>query len=158
MRVRAEVALVCDRMAEDAESWRKAYRDWTQARARRDEQVRRALERAAAATGGLGLGRWQSALGRRRFRTIEDAKVRAKALRVRPAVQAALAELDRVVYDRGAEVSGAASLLGECSERVASYGELAAMVTGVPIAELHRFTRLAPHGTGPRSTGVGRPR
>ena len=113
VRVRAEVALVCDRMAEDAESWREAYRDWKRAcvspgRTRCDELERQVV----AATGGLGLSRWQAALRRRRFRTIEDAKLKAKALRARPAVKAALAELDSIVSDRDAEVSAAASRLG----------------------------------------------
>jgi hypothetical protein len=158
VKVRAEVALVCDRMAEDAESWHEARRDWQLACSRRDEQVLRAQERVIGATGGLGLDRWQAALRRRRFRTIEDAKLKAKALRTRLAVEVALAELDTIASDRDAEVSAAASRLGDCSERIASYGKLAAIVTGVPMAELHRLTRLAPHGTGPRSTGIERPR
>jgi hypothetical protein len=137
-------------MAEDAESWHEAHRDGKLACSRRDEQVLRARERVVAATGGLGLGRWQAALRRRRFRTIEDAKLKAKALRARPAVEAARAELDRIVSDRGAEVSAAASRLGQCSERVTSYGKLAAVVTGMPIAELRGLAHLAPHGTSPR--------
>ena len=146
MRVRAEIALVCDRMAEDAESWHEAHRHWKLACARRDEQVLRARERVVAATGGLGLRLWQAALRRRRFRTIEDAKLKAKALRARPAVEAALAELDCIVSDRGAEVSAAACRLGQCSGRVTSYGELAAVVTGMPIPELRGLAHLAPQG------------
>jgi hypothetical protein len=150
VRVRAEVALVCDQMAEDAESWLGAHRHWKLACSRRDEDVLRARERVVAATGGLGLGRWQAALRRRRFRTIEDAKLKAKALRARPAVEAALAELDSIVSHHDAEVSAAVSRLGQCSERVISYGNLAAVVTGMPIAELRRLVRLAAYGTGPR--------
>jgi hypothetical protein len=137
-------------MAEDAESWHEAHRDWKLARSRRDEEVLRARERVVAATGGLGLDRWQAALRRRRFRTIEDAKIKAKALRVQPAVEAALAELDSIVSDRGVEVSAAASQLGQCSVRVNTYGNLAAVVTGIPVAELRGLARLARHGTGPR--------
>jgi hypothetical protein len=137
-------------MAEDAESWREAHRDWELACSRRDEQVLRAQERVFAATGGLGLGRWQAALRRRRFRSIEDAKLKAKALRARPAVEAALAELDSIVSGRGAEVSAASSRLGKCSERVTAYGNLAAVVTGMPVAELRGLARFAPHGTDPR--------
>jgi hypothetical protein len=136
-------------MAEDAESWHEAHRDWKLACSRRDEQLLRARERVVAATGGLGLGRWQAALLRRRFRTIEDAKLKAKSLRARPAVAAALAELDRIVSDRDGEVLAAASRLGTCSERVTSYGNLAAIVTGMPIAELHRLARFAPYRTDP---------
>jgi hypothetical protein len=144
-------------MAEDAESWHEAHRDWKLACSRRDDQVLRARERVVAATGGLGLGRWQAALRRRRFRTIEDAKLKAKALRARPAVEAALTELNSIVSDRGAQVSAAASRLGKCSERVTSYGNLAAVVTGMPISELRGFARLARYGTGPL-TGTVRPR
>jgi hypothetical protein len=133
-------------MAEDAESWHEAHREWKLACSRRDEDVLRARERVLVATGGLGLGRWQAALRRRRFRTIEDAKIKAKALRARSAVEAALAELDSIVSDRGAEVSAAASRLGQCSERVTSYGNLAGIVTGMPIAELRGLARLAPYG------------
>ena len=140
---------MCDRMAEDAESWHEAHRDWKLACSRRDEQVLRAREQVVAATGGLGFDRWHAALRRRRFRTIEDAKLKAKALRARPAVEAALAELNRIFSDGDAEVSAAASRLGQCSERVISYGNLAAIVTGMPIAELRRLARLAPYGTGP---------
>jgi hypothetical protein len=139
---------VCDRMAEDAQSWHEAHRDWKLARSRRDEQVQRARERVVAATGGLGLDRWQAALRRRRFRTIEDAKLKAKALRARPAVESALAEVDSIVSDRGSEVSAAASWLGHCSERMVLYGKLAAVITGTPIAELRGLARLAPHVTG----------
>lgn len=141
---------MCDRMAEDAESWREAHRDWKLACSRQDEAVLRARERVIAATGGLGIGRWRAALRRRRFRTIEDAKLKAKALRARPAVEAALAELDSIISDRGAQVAAAASRLGQCSERVISYGRLGAVVTGMPIAELRGLAHLAPHGTGPR--------
>ena len=137
---------MCDRMAVDAESWHEAHRDWKLACSRRDEQVLRARERVVAATGGLGLGRWQAALRRLRFRTIEDAKLKAKALRARPAVEAALAELNSIVSDGDAEVSAVASRLAKCSERVTSYGNLAAIVTGMPIAELHGLARLAPDG------------
>lgn len=141
---------MCDRMAEDAESWLGAHRHWKLACSRRDEDVLRARERVVAATGGLGLGRWQAALRRRRFRTIEDAKLKSKALRARPAVEAALAVLDSIVSHHDAEVSAAASRLGQCSERVTSYGNLAAIVTGMSLAELRGLARLASHGTGQR--------
>ena len=141
---------MCDRMAEDAESWHEAHRHWKLACSRRDEDVLRARERVVAATGGLGLGRWQAALRRRRFRTIEDAKFKAKALRARPAVEAALAELDGIVSHHDAEVSAAVFRLGQCSERVTSYGNLAAIITGMSLAELRGLARLAPHRTGQR--------
>jgi len=141
---------VCDRMAEDAESWHEAHRHWKLACSRRDEDVLRARERVVAATGGLGLGRWRAALRRRRFRTVEDAKFKAKALRARSAVEAALAELDSIVSDRDAEVSAAVSRLGQCSDRVTSYGNLAAGVTGMPIAELRGLARLAAYAAGQR--------
>jgi hypothetical protein len=150
VRVRSEVALMCDRMAEDAESWRGAHRDWKLACSRRDEDVLKARVRVVAATGGLGFGRWRAALHRRRFRTIEDAKLKATALRVRPAVEAALAELDRIASDRDAEVSDAASRLGQCSERVTSYGNLAVILTGMPGAELRGLAAPATYRTGPR--------
>ena len=139
VRVRAEVALVCDRMAEDAESVARGTPGleaglFSPGRSRCYEPG----SGLVAATGGLGLDRWRAALRRRRFRTIEDAKLKAKALRARPAVEAALAELDSIVSDRDAEVAAAASRLGQCSERVISYGRLGAVVTGMPIAELAR--------------------
>jgi hypothetical protein len=137
-------------MAEDAESWHGAHREWKLACSRRDEDVLRARERVVAATGGLGLGRWQAVLRRRRFRTIEDAKLKAKALRSRPAVEAELANLDRITSDSDAEVSAAALRLGKCSVQITLYGKLAAILTGVPLTELRRLSRFAPDGTGQR--------
>ena len=153
MKVRAEVALVCQRLAEDAESWHEAHREWTLACSRRDEQVLEAWKRVAAATGGLGLTRWRAALRRRSIRTVEDAKLKAKALRARPAVEAALADLGSVISERDAEVSAAVSRLGDSSKRIASYGKLAAVATGVSTAQLRRLARLDPESTLPRSTG-----
>jgi hypothetical protein len=89
-------------------------------------------------------------LRRRRFRTIEDAKLKAKALRARPAVEAALAELDSIVSDCDAEVSAAASRLGQCSERVNIYGNLAAIATRMPFEELRDLARLTPYRADPR--------
>jgi hypothetical protein len=150
VRVRVEVAWVCARMADDVESWQEAHRDWKLACSRRDEDVLRAHKRLLAATGGLGYARWRAVLRRRRFRTVGDAKLKATALRARPAVEAALAELRSVVSGRDAEVSAAASRLGQCSRRVTAYGNLAAVATATPLEELRRLARLAPRGSGPR--------
>lgn len=149
MRVRPEVVSVCDRLAEDAEGWREAYRAWQQACARRDQRLSQAERQVMAATGGLGYARWRAVLHRRRFRTIEDAKLKARALRARPAVEAAVAERDRNVRDGDADVDGAAFRLAEISGRVTVYGNLAERATGTPVGELRRLARLCP-GTGYR--------
>jgi hypothetical protein len=149
VRVRPEVVLVCDRLAEEADGWRAAYRAWQRACARRDQWVAQAERRVMAATGGLGYARWRAVLHRRRFRTVADAKLKARALRARPAVEAAEAERDRSVRDGDAEVAAAAFRLAEISERVTVYGSLAERATGTPVGELRRLARLCP-GTGRR--------
>jgi hypothetical protein len=82
-------------------------------------------------------------VGRRRFRTVEDARVKARAIRARPAVEAALAEQERIVREHDADMSAAAFRLAELSRRIMGYGNIGVAATGLPPGELRGLARLS---------------
>lgn len=97
MVVRAEVAQVAERLVGEADRWRAAYGDSRVAVARQVRASARAQRRLVRATGGLGLYRWSQACRRQRILTVADTRLRAGAIRARPAVEAALAERERAL-------------------------------------------------------------
>jgi hypothetical protein len=94
-----------------------------------------------AATGGSGVARWRAACRRARILTVQDAKLRARAVRARPVVEAALAERERVAAEGHEAMIAARSVLADASGRLAAYGPLAAVLTGLSPAELRRLAR-----------------
>ena len=81
---------MAEELARDAEHWRAAYEGWLSAGRARDGRVKEAERKLVAATGGLGLARSEAACRRQRILTVEDARLRARAVRARPAVESAL--------------------------------------------------------------------
>jgi hypothetical protein len=141
VKARREVVAVGEGLAGEVERWMAARLSWWSAAALRDREVRRARGRLVAATGGLGLDRWERACEKRRFRTIEDAKRKARAIRARPAVEAALADLERIEAERDTAVETARRELAVLSQRILAYGRLAVDLTGLSASELDRLAR-----------------
>jgi len=130
VKVRAEVAWVGELLARHADEWEAARRRWEQVTDRREREVERAERKVVLATGRLGVEGWRRACERQRFRTVEDARSKAMAIRSRPAVQAALADLKRTEVEHGAAVSAAREELAVISRRMLSYGRLGVALTG----------------------------
>jgi hypothetical protein len=144
------VAVVAGGLAEAARRWREAYQAWESAVSRREALVSRYDAMVLAATGGLGLVRWGAACRRRRVLTVADAKLRARALRSRPAVEVAVAERAEALAEQEVAVAGAREALRRASEELAAFGHLGAAAGGTELAELRRLARH------PRRLGNGR--
>jgi hypothetical protein len=141
VKARREVVAVGEGLAGEVERWTAARLAWRRAAVLRDREMRRARRRLVVATGGLGLYRWERACGKRRFRTIEDAKRKARAVRARPAVETALADLERIEAEHDAAVEAARRELADLSHRILAYGRLAVDLTGLSAGELDRLAR-----------------
>lgn len=139
--VRAEVVAVAEELVQAADGWRSAYQEWEAAVARRERKMARAARGVVAATGDLGLYRWEQACHRRRILTVADASLKARALRGRPAVGAAVAERERVRAEADAAVRSARLVLAVESKRMLAYGQLGLSLTGLSRAELARLAR-----------------
>jgi hypothetical protein len=134
--VRVEITVLAECMVAAADRWATAHEAWQAALRVRAREVARAERRLVDATGGLGLRRWESACRRRRIITVADAQLRSRAVRVRPAVAAALAERDRVVVHTDAAAASARAELAVRSARLLSYGRLGVSLSGVSAGEL----------------------
>lgn len=128
-------------LASDAERWWAAYEGWLRAGRVRDLKVKEAERNLVSATGGLGFSRWEVACRRRRIATVDDGRLRARAVRARPAVEAALSACKRVVAKQEAAVLVARSELAKASRQVARYGTVGAMALGLSVGELRRLAR-----------------
>ena len=140
-RRESDVAVVAGELVEATRRWREAYRAWESAVRRQEALVSRYEARVLAATGGLGLVRWRAACRRRRALTVADAKLRARALRARPAVELAVAERGEALAGQEVAVAAARDLLRRASEELALFGHLGAAAGGTELAELRRLAR-----------------
>ena len=104
MFMRNEVREAAEELAGAAEEWGRACDDWQRAAKARDRVCEQMERRVAKATGGLSVARWELLCRRRRTRTVEDAKAKARAMRARSAVEEAVAERDRVLAGEDAKV------------------------------------------------------
>ncbi len=141
MVARPGAKALAEELATDAEHWRAAYEGWLRAGKARDRKVKEAERKLVAATGGLGLARWRAACRRQRIVTVDDARLRASAIRARPAVESALSEREPVVAEQEAAVRDARSELAKASRQMARYGAVGAMALGVTAGELRRLAR-----------------
>jgi len=144
MVVRDELLEAVEEIVEVAGRWRRAYEGWQRAAKRRDRLAERMERRVTNATGGLSVARWEVLCRRRSFRTVEDAKAKARAIRARSAVEAAAAERDRVIADADAKVRSARIDLAHASKAVARYGSTGLDMIGQSALTLRRFSRLPP--------------
>lgn len=131
-------------LAEDAGRYEHAYATWEAAVARRDRLVAAAERRVMSATGGLGYRRWELACARRRINTRDEARMVARAIRARPAVQAAVADLEQVRQSEEAAVLEARVELAEVAKVLSGYGQLGAQLSGLSSSELRRVARRPP--------------
>jgi hypothetical protein len=138
-RLGAEVA--GERLAAEAARWRAAYDGWQGAVKQSELRLVRAELKVLGSTGGLGLAKWRAACRRKRIATVQDARLKAKALRARPAVEEALAEHARVRAEGDALVLLAKLVLAEATKRLASCGSLGAELTGLSPVQLRRLAR-----------------
>ena len=136
-----DVAVVAGELAEAARRWRKADQAWESALRRREALVSRHDAKVLAATGGLGLVSWRATCRRRRVLTVADAKLRARALRARPAVEVAVVERAKALAEQEVAVAGAREALRRASEELAKFGHLGAVAGGAELAELMRLAR-----------------
>ena len=135
------MAVVAGELVEAARRWREAYRAWQSAVRRQEALVSRYDAMVLAATGGLGPVRWRAACRHRRALTVADAKLRARALRARPAVEVAVAERERALAEQEVAVAGAREVLRRASEELALFGHLGAAAGGTELVELRRLAR-----------------
>ena len=142
MVAREELREVVEQIVEAADAWERAYHAWQRTVTERDRLRERMDRRITKATGGLGVARWQAACRRRFFHDVEDATTKARAIRAKAAVEAAVAERDRLLPDADATVLAARVALAEASKAVARYGTLGLYVIGQSAPELRRLARL----------------
>ena len=138
---------LAEELADDAEHWRAAYDRWLSAGRARDRKVKEAERRLVAATGGLGLAHWEAACRRRRLVTVDDARLRARAVRARPAVESALCVREAVVVEQAVAVFAARSELAQASRQMARYGVVGAMALGLSVGQLRRLAAGPPDPT-----------
>ena len=129
-----DVAVMAGELVEAARRWRKADQAWESALRRREALVSRYDAKVLAATGGLGLVSWRAACRRRRVLTVADAKLRARALRARPEVEAAVAERGTALAEQEVAVACARDALRRASEELALFGHLGAAAGGTELA------------------------
>jgi len=141
MNAREEVRTAVEQLTDAAEHWRIAYDDWQRAIRVLDTVAKRMDRRVTKATGGLSVARFEATCRRRSFHDIEDAKAKARVIRARPAVEAAIAERDRVVAVEDAKVRAARIALAEASKVLVRYGTLGADPIGQSASELRRLAR-----------------
>ena len=139
----SDVTVVTGELVEAARRWREAYQAWESAVRRQEALVWRYDAKVLAATGGLGLVSWRAACRRRRVLTVADAKLRARALRARPEVEAAVAERGTALAEQEVAVAGARDVLRGASEELALFGYLGAAAGGTEFVELRRLARRA---------------
>jgi len=144
MIMRDELRAAVVQIADAEEQWRHAYDDWRRAVKVRDRLCERMERRVANATGGLSVAHFEATCRRRSFQTVEDAKRKARAIRGRPALEAAVAERDRVLAAEDAKVLAARIAVAEASKTMARFGTLGAAMIGQSAAELRRLARQPP--------------
>ena len=144
MVLRGELGDAVEEIAEVAGAWKRAYDDWKRAVKERDRAAERMERRVTKATGGLSVARFEAVCRRRSFHDVEDAKAKARAIRSRPAVEAAVADRDDVIADADAKVLTSRIELAEASKAVACYGRTGLDMIGLSAAELRRLSRLPP--------------
>jgi hypothetical protein len=125
----------------DAVRWRRAHRAWQQAMERRNRRVTRAERRLLAATRGLGYRKWARALNRQRVNTTAEALMKTRALRDRPAVEAAHAALQQARAAGDAAVHAARLELADAGKALLRHGPAGAQAADVDEAELRRLAR-----------------
>ncbi len=148
MVMRDGARAAAEEIAEAAEKWRRAYDDWQRALKARERLCAQMERRVAKATGGLSVARWEALCRRRRARTVEDARAKARAIRARPAVEVAVAERLGVLADADAKVLVARAELAEATKTVLRFGSLGADMVGQRASELRRFARRPAAPTG----------
>ena len=125
-RVGSAAVEVAGELAGLAVAWDEARTALSMVERRRGKALRRAERAVRAATGGVGERRWRAALERRRFHDVADAVDHARALRARPAVEAAVAAREQVRAEHDELVDEARRKLDALAERLAGYGPLGA--------------------------------
>jgi len=125
-RAESAAAGVAGELAALAVAWDEARTALAAAERRRGKALRSADRAVRAATGGVGERRWRIALERRRFHDVADAVEHARALRARPAVEAAVAVREQVRAEQDERVDEATQRVDALAERLAGYGLLGA--------------------------------
>jgi DNA replication protein DnaC len=145
-----------EQLAAEAARWQAGYKGWQATVRQRELELLRAERRVLAATGGLGVAKWRAACSRRRIATVQDARLRATALRARATVEQAMAERERSRAQGDEAVRMARLALAEASKRLALYGPLGAGLVGLSVEELRRLARRpARSPQGPRTSLAG---
>jgi len=144
MEVQDALRAAAEQIADAAEEWRRAYDDWQRAINLRDRLCEQMDRRVTNAAGGLSVARFEATCRRRYFHDIEDAKAKARAVRARPALHAAIAERDEVRAAADVKVLAARIVLAEASKKMARFGTFGAEMIGLGETELRRLSRRPP--------------
>ena len=145
-----------EQLAVEVARWQAGYKGWQAAVRQRELELLRAERRVLAATSGLGVPKWRAACSRKRIATVQDARLRATALRARATVEQAMAERERARAQGDEAVRMARLALAEASKRLALYGPLGAGLVGLSVEELRRLARRpARSAPGPRTSPAG---
>ena len=140
-RARLSVEEAADAVLAVVDAWRESCDRHTVASAVSERLMARADRRVLEATGGLGLARWESACSRRRILTSADAKLRARSVRARPAVEAAVADRDRLRVELGSKDGLALADLAATSNDLLNAGLLAQRLAGTTAEQLRHLIR-----------------
>lgn len=123
------------------DAWRESCDRHAVASAVSERLMARADRSVLEATGGLGLSRWESDCGRRRIFTSTDAKLRARAVRARSAVEAAVADRARLRVELGLKEGLALADLAATSNDLLNAGLLAQRLAGTTAEQLRHLIR-----------------
>lgn len=158
MGERVGVEVVAGEVAAVVDAWVSAHTAWLAAVRRRRQATDRAQRRVVAATGGLGLARWEARCRRRRIRSAADAVAVAAAVRARPSVEAAVAAQAAVVAEHDEAVRRTQLALAAASQRVLAHGGLPVGLCGVDAGRLRRLAAVrSEEGAEALAAAVGLP-
>ena len=120
--------------------WQSATRENDRAITHQSRALRTAEHRLRTVLGTLGLRRWRNLVSARaQVYAAQDGLDMIRARRIRPEVEAAVAELDAVRVREAERVAVARRRMGEVATRLVPYGPLATDATGCSMAELRRL-------------------
>jgi hypothetical protein len=141
--MRHETERVLAELTANVQGWVEARAALATALQFRDAADRRTARRVLDATGGLGLRRWEADARRRGVATAAEALRHARALRIAPAVQAAIDEQQRSLEDAGRAVTIARAAVATAAAALVAYGPIGATAAGVTPVELTRLAEAA---------------
>ena len=128
--MRAERTAAVDLLAEEAARWKDVYRSWRRAVDTREREGERMDRQVMRAAGGLSVARFEAVCRRHCIRTVKDETQKARAIRARPAVEAAAAARDQARAVADADVLAARIALANQSKVMLRFGMVGHRMVG----------------------------